>query len=36
MKTKLFGLTAALVALLATATAAATKVAGSGCCPFCR
>ena len=36
MKTKLLGLTAALVALVGPAAAAATKVAGTGCCPLCR
>jgi hypothetical protein len=36
MKTKTLGLAAALLALLATTAAAATKVAGTGCCPLCR
>ena len=36
VKTKLFALTAAAVALLTTAAAAATKVAGTGCCPLCK
>lgn len=36
MKTKLLALTAAAFALFATAAAAATKVAGTGCCPFCK
>jgi hypothetical protein len=33
MKTKLFGLAAALVALFATTVSAATNAAASGCCP---
>lgn len=37
MKTKLFGVVAALVALFGTgAAAAATKLAGTGCCPLCK
>lgn len=36
MKTEIFGLVAALLALLATTAAAATKVAGTGGCPLCR
>lgn len=36
MKTKLFALTATVVALFATAVAAATRVATTGCCPLCR
>jgi hypothetical protein len=36
MKTKVFALTTAAVAVFATTAAAATKLAGTGCCPLCR
>ena len=36
MKTKLFGVVAALMALFGTSAAAATKLAGTGGCPLCR
>jgi hypothetical protein len=36
MKSKLFALMAAAIALFATTAAAATKVAGTGCCLLCR
>lgn len=36
MKTKLFGIIAALLALFGTGAAAATKLAGTGCCPLCK
>lgn len=36
MKAKLVGLMAMLLAVFGTTAAAATKVAGSGCCPLCR
>jgi hypothetical protein len=36
MKTKLLGLAAALLAMFATTATAATKLAGTGCCPFCK
>jgi len=36
MKTKLLGCAAALFALLTTTATAATKVTGTGGCPFCR
>jgi hypothetical protein len=36
MKSKLFALTAAVFALFATTAAAATKLGGTGCCPFCQ
>lgn len=39
MKTKMLGLTAALVGLFATGAAAATNVAAAGCfccCPLCK
>lgn len=36
MKTKLFGLAAALVALFTTTAAAASKLGATGCCPFCK
>jgi hypothetical protein len=36
MKSKLLALTAAAFALFATTAAAATKLGGSGSCPFCK
>jgi len=36
MKARILGLSAALVALFATAATAATKLSGTGYCPFCR
>jgi hypothetical protein len=36
MKTKVFGFAVALLALVSTAASAATKVAGTGCCPLCK
>lgn len=36
MKSKLFALTAAVFAVFATTVTAATKLAGTGCCPLCR
>jgi hypothetical protein len=36
MRNKLTALVAVLVALFTTTAAAATKVAESGCCPFCK
>ncbi len=36
MKTKMFGLAMALVALFSTGAAAATRLAGTGCCPLCK
>lgn len=36
MKAKVFGLAMALVALVATGASAATKLAGTGCCPLCK
>lgn len=36
MKAKLVGLMAMLLAVFGTTAAAATKAAGSGCCPLCK
>jgi hypothetical protein len=36
MKMNLAGYAAALLPLFTTATAAAPKVAGTGCCPLCK
>jgi len=36
MKAKVFGLAMALVALVGTGVSAATKLAGTGCCPLCK
>lgn len=36
MKTKVFALLAAALGVFATTAAAATQVAGTGCCPLCR
>jgi hypothetical protein len=36
MKTKWVAMTAAVFALFASTAAAATRLAGTGCCPFCK
>jgi len=37
MKTRILGITAALIALFTTTAMAATRVAATGgCCPFCK
>jgi hypothetical protein len=36
MKMKLLGLTTAMIAIFATAAAAATRLAATGCCPLCK
>lgn len=36
MKMRLAGIVAAFVAMFGTATAAATKMAATGCCPLCK
>jgi len=36
MTSRLFALSAVLFGLVATSGAAATELAGSGCCPLCR
>lgn len=36
MKMRLFGIAAALMALFGTTAAASTKLASTGCCPFCK
>lgn len=36
MNTKILALSTVLIAVAATAASAATRVAGTGCCPFCK
>jgi hypothetical protein len=36
MKARLMGLMALLLAVFGTTAAAATRVAGTGCCPLCK
>jgi hypothetical protein len=36
MKLRLMGLMAVMLAVFATTSAAATQLAGSGCCPLCK
>lgn len=36
MKTKIMALATVLVAVAATSASAATRLVGTGCCPFCK